>query len=1061
MTTESFNPFEGGEIQRVSRCTFPQQEIIASSQLSDEANMAFNEAVSVSIDGYVDRNILEDSFKKLVRRHEAFQVTFSRNGLEMCLQDDLKVQFDYIDISALDDSMQRERVTELHNNISHSSMSLEEGPLIFAWLLERSQTRFDLVLAVHHVVCDGWSFGLILDELSTVYNNNGDNSQLAPAPSFMDCADQLDAIQIKNTDTDYWREKFREVPPNLDLPLDFERPLARTFNAARIDYSFGADLSADLKTAAAKLKCSLVSVVLAGYFILLHRLTDNEDIVVGLPVAGQAALNKLKQVGHMVQLLPIRIGLGAETTFEDLLSQVKSRVLDASEKPNFTFGQLIEKMKVDRSRVPLISTIFNIDQPMPVLNFGDARGTVRSLPRASENFELFLNVVPEESNLIVEITYSTSLFSESTIRSWMSALEEILRSAVKDPTLVLSEFSLCKDVPDFVTKINETQYQLSFLSVVDAFEITRKKCPNSPAVYCADRQLSYDELGRRVDSMAHYLVDNGVVENSLVGICCERSELLIIAVLALHKLGAAYLPLDPSFPKDRLGYMAENAGAGYILGDHSAASMFEESPAKILDILKVYDDRGAYESIKARPERLAYIMYTSGSTGKPKGVQISCGSMLNLLESMLVEPSFKASNTLLAVTTLAFDISIVELFLPLMVGGRVVIAEQDDLKNGEAISSLIDKHKVDYLQSTPATFQLLMLSSWAASANQTLIALCCGEPLPPALADALIPRVNALWNMYGPTEATVYATRKLLNRPGEQITIGRAIENTRTYILDTNLNQVPMSVPGELCIAGDNLAVGYHGRPDLTEAAFIEHQTLGRLYRTGDLAKWNENKDIVHLGRLDDQVKIRGYRIELGEIEKAIVNTGLVDTVAVVLTDDSETDRKLVACCNSTQAGESNVTQIKAEIRKVLPGYMVPHHFAFLETIPLTNSGKVDRKALLIMSLDFASRENTQTGGEPSSESEKYLAKLWQGLVDIDYVNVDDNFFDIGGHSLLAAKLLADVAKERGIQLPFNALISGTLGQIADAYLSEKAIEQNKAREPEKNKSGWLSKLFR
>lgn len=1059
----SFNPFAGGEIERVVPSTLAQREVIASSQMSDEANTAFNEAMTLTIKGELDTALFERSFNTLVDRHESFRSSFSRKGEEMCLQDSARARFEHDDISAQSASEQEAHLQALYKDIAASPMNLEDGPLLFAWLIKRSEQAYQLVLAAHHVVCDGWSGTLLVEELAKIYSNNGSDSVLEPAPSFLDYAEQSQAEQAANKDVDYWKAKFEQLPPNLDLPLDYQRPALRTFEAARYDYVIEGEFAERLKQAASGMRSSLINVVLSAYTVLLHRLSGNEDIVVGLPVAGQAALNQPALVGHMVQLLPIRVALDATTKFSDLVAQVKSAVLDASDYPRFTYGELVKDFAVDRSRVPLISTLCNIDQKIPTLEFGEARGEVDSIPRAAENFELFLNIFPKDDSLIMEASYSTKLFKEQSVAAWLQALEQILLEVIESADISVGEMRLAQDLPAFNAEVNQTDYQCQYGSMIEAVEQAVQQHGEREALVCAERRLSYQQMWQRASSLAAHLQQQGVQEGQVVGVCCERSENLVIATLALHRLGAAYLPLDPSFPLDRLRFVYDDAGASAAIVDATGRELLQGSDANLLDVSAQADASGL-STVANDPARLAYIIYTSGSTGKPKGVEISWGSMINLLESMLVSPGLEASNSFLAVTTLAFDISVVEMFLPIMVGARIIIAEQDDLKDGEALAGLIAKHKIDYLQSTPATFQLLMTSSWAQSADQTLKALCCGEPLPPALADALVPRVKALWNMYGPTEATVYATRKLIADASEIITIGRAIDNTQTYILDANLNPVPMSVPGELCIGGVNLAIAYHGRPDLTDAAFVEHPRFGRIYRTGDLAKWNSEHEIVHLGRIDDQVKIRGYRIELGEIEKAILDTHLVDNVAVILKGDSEAELKLVACCQSANAQAAQESQIKDVIRQHLPGYMVPQHFVFLDSIPLTNSGKIDRKVLRAMDMDFAPRQE-QAGDLPATEEERYLAALWQDLVDIDAVYQDDNFFDIGGHSLLAAQLIAQVAKERNVQLPFNALISGTLAQIAEGHLSAEAqakqAKQNAASAEKAKKSGWLKRLFK
>jgi amino acid adenylation domain-containing protein len=1062
MSSESFNPFAGGEIERVVASTGPQREIIASSQMSDEANTAFNEAVTLNIQGAVDVELIQKSFDKLVERHDIFRVTFSRSGEEMCLQEDQKPKFIIVDLRAESEISQTAYLDELYQNISMSPMNLEEGPLLFGWMVRLTESSSELIIAAHHIVCDGWTFGLILNELAQIYSATGSDEGLNTAPSFLDYSERQNVEQVKNQDVDYWRAKFEQVPSAMDLPLDFIRPNQRTFNARRLDYVFEKVLTKDLKQASKTLKSSLVNIVLSGYFVLLYRLSRNDDVVVGLPIAGQAALNRLTLAGHMVQLLPIRAGLTDKLTFRELLVQVKAGVLDASEHANFTFGDLIKGMILDRSRVPLINTIFNIDQAMPALDFGECVANVRTLPRVAENFELFLNILPSDESLCLEATFSSQLFSEPTIKSWLGALEELLFAAINNPDLYISKLPLCNSLPLAASIGNQTEKLLPELDVIHAIENQAKLTPSSIAVSCGGNSLNYSELIREVNHLASLIVDEGVKEGDIIALCCERSLLLVTGALAIMKVGAAYLPLDPEFPNERLSYMLTDSQASLVLGDGHATRIFGSDSIVVLDVSVAEPKKGEVSTVPFLATRRAYVIYTSGSTGKPKGVEISSQSMFNFLSSMADKPGFREEDTLLAVTTLAFDISILELFLPLITGGKVVIAKQHDLKNGGALAAIIEKQHVNVMQATPSTWRLLLQSSWsrANSINSDFRALCGGEPLPQDLASQLIEVVSELWNMYGPTETTVWSTCKRLDDPAGGITIGRPIQNTKVYLLDKHDSFVPVGVPGELCIGGKGLAIGYLNRPALTIEKFFEHPELGRLYRTGDLAKWLPDGELLHLGRMDDQVKIRGYRIELGEIEQAIVNTGLVDTVAVILTDESEIDRKLVACCHSQQTGESNEAQIKTEIRKVLPSYMVPNHFAFLKDIPLTHSGKVDRKTLRAMSLEFASRGGAQTGGEPSSESERYLAELWQGLVDIDCVYVEDNFFDIGGHSLLAAQLLADVAKQRGVQLPFNALISSTLGQIAANFLDGEA-GQTVEKKNKKVKQGWLSSIFK
>lgn len=1068
MSASGFNPFAAGVIARVAPSTAPQREVIASSQLSDEANTGFNEAVSVTFQGAIDPQVLIASFDALIARHEAFHVTFSRKGDEICLQEDIRAKLEYIDLRQRSAVDQQQYQKTLAKNIAISPMNLEEGPLVFAWLLQlgdEARGQYQLFIAAHHVICDGWTFGLMLKELAEIYNAGGNDSALSAAPSFLDFAEQQDVGQIANTDIDYWQQKFASQPPNLDLPLDYYRPSQRPFAAARYDYRIGETLAQSLRQTSAKLKSSLVNTVLAAYFTLLHRLSGNEDIVVGLPVAGQAALNQLQMAGHMVQLLPIRVQMAADTAFDALLAQIQSEVLAASEHADFTFGTLVQNTKLDRSRVPLISTIFNIDQAMPPLQFGDTVGSVVALPRAAENFELFLNIVPSDGALLIEATYSTALFSESSVRSWLSALELILTQVVSDPTSALGQFALTHSLPDFAVALNATQVDIVNTSLSAAFARSLARFPNQPAVVAGATHLSYQQLDSEVKLLALALQKLGVSVGDVVGICCGRSEQLLLAVLAIHHVGAAYLPLEPGFPKERLVYMVEDSAAALIIGDAHGQRAFAQSDVAWQDMAALRQSALEFADIdkcsEAAPsdlqalipaqtlaaDQLAYIIYTSGSTGKPKGVKVAHGAMINFLESMAHKPGMSAQQSLLAVTTLAFDISILELFLPLVVGGCTVIAAEQDLKEGASLAALIDTHSIGVMQATPATWRLLLASAWRDQAlnQRSLTALCGGEPLPRDLADMLLPRVAALWNMFGPTETTVWSTCQQVTSLDKPITIGSPIANTQVFILDEQQRPLPACVPGELYIGGHGVALGYQHREDLTAERFVQHPQWGNIYRTGDLAKWSADGELQHLGRLDDQVKLRGYRIELGEIEHAIVNTGLVKQVAVYLWQVSDLDTRIVACCvantKASTGGTLETTELRKQLRRILPPYMVPQYFLSIDALPLTPNGKVDKRALPQPEVTESSA--ILSGGSLENDTEKMLAVIWFGVIQpARALGREDNFFDVGGHSLLALEAIRQIENQTGVTLTMADLIQSRLASLAEIIDSSTAAQQ-------------------
>lgn len=1033
MSEVDFDPFAGGELLRVSPTTWPQQEIIAAAKMSEEASTAFNEAIVLDINGKLDIELLKTCLNKIVTRHDILSATFSPNGKEICLQEPQPLDIEYEDLRSLSAEQASQRIQSLEKNIAISPMNLEEGPLLFAWLKQLDDKAWKLILATHHVICDGWSFGILLNELMQLYANNGSDDDLPATSSFLDFAEQQSASQVTNKDTDYWLQEFQQVPPPLDLPLDFTRPPARGFRAARYDYRLDTQLVTQLPKAASALKSSLVNYVMAAYFTLLYRLTGNNDIVVGLPVAGQATHNRPDMFGHAVQLLPIRLQLDNSTRFNDLVGMVKKAVLDASEHSNFTFGKLLETIPVDRSRVPLINTIFNIDQAMTNLQFGDAKASLKSVPRAAESFELFLNIVPSADELLIEATYSSLLFNEKTVLSWMQALENILATAIQSNETKLDDFCLLKFVPDALKEMNQTETNFQFNDFLSAFNAIVTNTPDAIALIAGEKSLSYSKLEQDAEKLAAQLSQQGVNKDSVIAICCDRSEKLLISSIAIFKLGAAYLPLDPDFPEERLLYMLEDSGAFAIIEDESAPEKVKASSLvhfNIDDLPKEKPPVMNVPPLSLAGEQLAYIIYTSGSTGKPKGVRISQQAMLNFLQSMANKPGFDARDKLLAVTTLSFDISVLELFLPLLAGGTTLIASRDDVKSGDKLAKLLQQHEVSVMQATPSTWRMLLASDWKNDTQSKKIkALCGGEPLTNDLKQKLLPKVAELWNMYGPTETTVWSSCQRMDFGETLISIGSPIANTQIYILDTNLNPLPTSIPGELCIGGKGLSVGYHNRPELNQDRFFEHSQLGRLYRTGDAAKVLPTGELQHLGRMDDQIKLRGYRIELGEIETALSACPSVDQAAVYLWQLSEEDVRLVACCVPKSGTALETIHIRKQLRISLPNYMVPQYFLAVDELPLSPNGKVNRRKLPRPEVN-----QTSTSGEDlSTDNEKTIANIWSEVLKSN-VNITrgDNFFELGGHSLLAIEAIRRIESTTGARLQVSDIIVDSLSTLAE-----------------------------
>ena len=1017
-----FDPFRSGEIAHTAPSTEPQREIITSAFLSQEANVAFNEAVSLRIAGSIDPALLESSLRAIVGRHDALRMTFTRVGDELCVTDRNDFAMERLDLTAVDERGRDEGVRSLWLELVRKPMNLYEGPLFRAVWIQLGENLGELVLVAHHIVCDGWSFHIVLEELSQLCSG-ARAEDLGEPLSFAEFAERQKVQAVSNADVDYWGKQFESIPPVLDLPTDGPRPPYRSFAATRIDHDFNSDLVKAITSAAGKLKASVVSVVLAGTAVLLNKLTDTTDIVIGLPVARQATDGLTGLVGHAVQLLPIRLQVKAGDSFADLVGRSKTAILDASEHFNFTFGSLVRDLGLsgNASRVPLVPVIFNIDQPLGDLRLGAATATLRTVPRTAENFEIFLNILPSKNKLVVEATFNTDLFSSETIRSWLAALESLLADGTANPVKAVAALSLSTQTPDIYSRINGTERIVRSPTWLDRLAESVLGQPETVAVTDGKGSLTYAELARRSDDLAAILAHRGVTRGSVVGLYMTRSCELLIALAAVHKAGAAYVPLDPSFPEHRVAFMLSDSGARLLLTDLELPAALTQLRVETLrlPLSEVGSEKSAPLSAIGGAD-LAYVIYTSGSTGKPKGVEVMHGSVANMLESMAARPGFGRADTLLAVTTLSFDISVLELLLPLTQGGRVIVSTRDEAADARKLAGLLTSHRVTVMQATPSTWRLLLGDGWPGS--EALTALCGGEPLPSDLAGALLGKVKALWNMYGPTETTVWSTCDQIMLKDKQITVGRPIDNTVVYVMDSQGEPLAAGLPGEIWIGGAGVARGYHGLPELTAERFVVHPRLGRMYRTGDRGRVLSRGLIEHLGRIDDQVKVRGFRIELAEIEAVLAEHPDIQRAAVHLWTVKPGDVRIVACCIPAKAGELRSVELRKHLRARLPEYMVPQYFLLVYEIPLTPNGKIARRELPVPAIAEV-RINKHEA--PAGLLEVAIADMWTKLVHpARPISRTDRFFDIGGHSLLGLEVLRQIEEKFDVRLDPHVLFN-------------------------------------
>jgi amino acid adenylation domain-containing protein len=1063
-----FDPFAEGELLLAAPATSSQTEIWLSVQMGDAANCAYNLSQSLRLTGTLNKSALTSALHQLVSRHEALRTTFSSNGESLCIIADLQIKIPTIDLTALSSPARDFQLAQIVNQDLNQPFNIEQGPLFRAQIIKLAMQEHLLLLNAHHIICDGWSWSILIEDLGALYSAaaQGIASNLPVAEKFSDyataeiaAAQQPDAMETEQ----YWLAQFADAVPVVDFPTDRSRPPFRTFNAAREDYDLDAEIGAGLKQLGKKFGCSFATTILAGFEILLHRLTGQTDLVVGIPSCGQVASGQDRLIGHCTNLLPLRTHVDGQQSFTAYLQQRRSTILDAYEHQQFTFGSLVSKLALPRdpSRIPLVPIMFNLDRAAP-----DHRTLFTGLelashlnPREFETFELFINAVELADKIVLECQYNTNLFDRETIWRRLAEFETLLRGIIANPQQLISQLPLLTTAArqQLLVDWNTTQADYPDTKCLHQLvEIQAQLTPEAVAVVYDGQQLTYSELDLRANQVANYLIDLGVKPQAFVGIGVERSLAMVIGLLGILKAGAAYVPIDPHYPLDRIEYMLTDAKINVLL---TQQPLIQHLPTQVQQLVCLDTDweRIAQSSTTApqvniNPDNIAYVIYTSGSTGKPKGVEVLHRGVVNFLTSMQREPGITAPDILLSVTTLSFDIAVLEIFLPLVVGAQVVLLSREDAMDGRKLAATIADAGITIMQATPATWRLLLEAEWVGKPDLKI--LCGGEAITRDLAAQLLTKSAAVWNMYGPTETTIWSTVYQINGAEQQIPIGNPIANTQIYILDAQLQPVPIGIPGELYIGGAGLASGYWQQPTLTTARFIpdpfSNAPAARIYQTGDLARYLPDGKIECLGRVDFQVKLRGFRIELGEIEALLCQHPTIVQATAVIREDLPGDRRLVAYIVPT-ADESLATPAPSELRQFLqqqlPDYFLPAAIVLLPALPLTPNGKIDRQALPMP--DSANFHRQASFVVPTTPTEITLAKIWIQVLRIDRVGTYDDFFELGGHSLLATQVISRARQAFAMDIPLQSLfeqptIAGLATRI-DTSLWFKDSSQNNA----------------
>ncbi len=1028
---------------RSAPLTEAQRELWLAAAMGDEASCAFNQSYTLRLRGPLRREALQRALQAMVDRHEGLRATFSPAGDSQRIHPHLALQPSFHDLAALPAPEREAKLTALFTAEATQPFDLVNGPICRARIVKLEEREHVLILTIHHLVCDGRTLDLLVHEMGALYSAEcqGQPCPLPPAQSLTAYVEE-ELRQQKTPECAaaeaYWLKQFEKEPPTLELPGDRPRPPVKTFRGARVVMTVPPALFAAVKQSGIRHGCTLFTTLIGAYYALLHRLTGQEDIVVGVPMASPGADGFDKLAGHTVNFLALRAPVAGNQTWTGHVGTVKHLGTEAYEHRHFTYGSLIQKLNLsrDRSRMPLVSVGFNLGHRQLVGRFADLETERAFNPCSFTNLDLNLECVADDKMLELDCVYNVELFDRATVERWMNHFLTLLEAAAADPAQSVAALPLltAAERQQLLVDWNRTEMEFPQQRCVhELFEEQAARTPLAIALAAGDKRLTYADLNTRANQLAHRLRKMGVGPETLVAVCVQRSAEMVVGLLAILKAGGAYVPLDPAYPKDRIAFILEDARAAVLLTQFSLAASLPPHAAQVLDLDMVDVSAESREDSWAdvTPANRAYVIYTSGSTGKPKGVQIPHRAVVNFLTSMRREPGLTAADTLLAVTTLSFDIAGLELWLPLTTGACVVIASREEAADGTRLAQRLIDSEATIMQATPVTWRMLLQTGWQGHPLKKI--LCGGEALAPDLAEQLAALGIEVWNMYGPTETTIWSAACRV-RQGRRVVLGRPIANTSFHVVDGRLQPAPIGVPGELLIGGDGLARGYLNRPELTAEKFIPDPFRpgpeARLYRTGDLARYLPDGNVEFLGRMDFQVKVRGFRIELSEIETVLRAHADVDDAVVMVHEDAQHEKRLVAYIVPVQEIGPTPTDLRAHLQTQLPDYMVPSVFMSLRELPLTPNGKVNRKAL--PAPDQTRPDLAASFLAPRDPLEQQLASLWEVIFDLERVGVRDNFFDLGGHSLLAVRLFAQIKKLTGKDLPLVTLFQApTIEQLA------------------------------
>ncbi len=985
-----------------------QKRIYLSSIMSGENSILYNIPGGIILDKIPDINKLENCLNVLIKRHDSLRTYFEavNNNIVQKVQDTLDFKLDI----SLETSTYDNLTQDFKDFVKPFDLSV--APLFRAKLIKIDTEKAALFLDMHHIISDGTSLSIFVDELCKLYNNKTLNKLNISYKDFAVWENgKLSSDAFKEAES-YWISHFSDDIPVLNMPTNYPRPAIKSYEGNKVYSEINEEITNKLNNICKTLGVTPYMFLLSAYYILLAKYTGQEDIIVGSPIVGRNIAELYNIIGVFINSLPIKAKVNCDLSFRDFLCSIKDTCLKNYKYQDYPFDELVNKLNIrkDTSRNPLFDTMFIYqNNGYTPVNFDGINAKYYLPDTKISKFDLSLEIVPADNMLNLSFEYCTKLFNKPFIENLSNHYTNILNALLDNLDIKLSEICVLseKEKNKILYEFNNTKVNYSKdKTISQLFEEQASKSPNKTAVVFGDEKLTYKELNEKANSLAHYLRNNGIGRNDIVGIMVNRSLEMIIAILAVLKAGGAYTPIDPEYPKDRITYMLKNSNAKLLLTQkHLNEYMDFENCINIdLNNTKLYNlDKINLPCVNTSDD-LIYVIYTSGSTGLPKGVMLKHQNINNFIAGVLQEFNFTSQDTIVSITTISFDIFVLESLLPLLNGIKMVIASEEEQTDIKLFNDLCKKNNVNIIQTTPSRLQAMLndssVSSFIKNIKYTLVG---GEPFPPALLEKLSTICSTkIYNMYGPTETAVWSSLKELSSD-KKITIGKPIANTQMYILDKYNMPLPVGVPGELFIAGDGVCKGYFNNIELTKKVFVNNPFIENtlMYKTGDLCQLSLNGEIEYLGRIDNQVKIRGLRIELGEIENKILSYHSIKEACVI--KQTINNRDFISAYITANA-KVNINILKKHLSNSLPKYMIPSYFTVLEELPHTPNGKINKKVLPLPK-EVLNTDKEITYIAPKTDLEKKFVSIWEQILNISPIGITDNFFELGGDSILAMNL--------------------------------------------------------